>query len=327
MKKLQMLYLSRKDIEEIDISMEEIIVAIEKMFELKGRGLVEMPPKPGIHPKEESFIHAMPAYIPDMKSAGMKWVSGDSDNTKKNLPYTTGLIILNDPETCIPICVMDATWITGKRTGAANAVAAKYLARKDSETIGIIGCGVQGESNLEALMIVQKNIKKVFAHDTFSNKCNDYISKMERIYPNIEFKCVDEPREVVQNSDIIVTATRLLKNPKKIIEPEWFQEGAFGAPVDYDCYWKDEVFDLADKFCTDDVAQLLHTKEQMHYFQKINRIHGDLGEIVIGKVVGRENDKERIICSNLGMALSDVSTGIIVYHKAIEMNIGKWLEL
>ncbi len=143
-----MMYLSRKDVEAVNLQMPEIIDALEEMFKEKGEGRVEMPPKPGIHTREDAFIHAMPAYIPGLQSAGMKWVSGYPDNQKKKLPYISGLLILNDPDNAIPIAVMDATWITAMRTGAATAVAAKYLARRDSSSVGIIACGVQGRSNL-----------------------------------------------------------------------------------------------------------------------------------------------------------------------------------
>src|SRR3990172_9323192 len=137
------LYLSRADVESINLPMTEIIDALESMFREKGNGKVEMPPKPGIHTRPNAFIHAMPAYIPSLESAGMKWVSGYPANQEKGLPYISGLLILNDPETGIPLAVMDCTWITAKRTGAATAVVAKYLARPKSATVGIIACGVQ----------------------------------------------------------------------------------------------------------------------------------------------------------------------------------------
>ena len=118
------LYLSRRDVEATAVSMSEIIAALEEMFFDKGQGRVEMPPKPGIHPRPDCFIHAMPAYIPRLGSAGMKWVSGYPENLSRGLPYISGLLILNDPDTGIPTCVMDCTWITAMRTGAATAVAA-----------------------------------------------------------------------------------------------------------------------------------------------------------------------------------------------------------
>ena len=90
-----------------------------------------MPPKPGVHSRPDAFIHAMPAYIPALHAIGMKWVSGYPANQARGLPYITGLLILNDDETGLPLAVMDCTWITAMRTGAATALAAKYLARPE----------------------------------------------------------------------------------------------------------------------------------------------------------------------------------------------------
>ncbi|HDJ04723.1 MAG TPA: ornithine cyclodeaminase family protein, partial [Candidatus Bathyarchaeota archaeon] len=177
----EVLYLSRSDVEKVDLKMEEIIRVVEEAFREKGLGRVEMPPKPGIHPKKDSFIHAMPAYIPKMDAAGIKWVGGFPENYKHGLPYITGLLILNDPETGVPLSVMDCTWITAKRTGAATAVAAKYLARKDSRVFGIIGCGVQGRSNLEALMAVF-NLEEVRAYDINRENLKRYVEEMTLKY-------------------------------------------------------------------------------------------------------------------------------------------------
>ena len=110
------LYLSRKDVVSTGLSMGEIIEALDAMFLEKGNGKVEMPPKPGIHTQPDAFIHAMPAYIPSLGSAGMKWVSGYPANQEKGLPYISGLLILNNPENGIPICVMDCAWVTAMRT-------------------------------------------------------------------------------------------------------------------------------------------------------------------------------------------------------------------
>jgi ornithine cyclodeaminase/alanine dehydrogenase len=97
-----------------------------------------MPPKPGVHPRPDAFIHAMPAFLEGMGAAGLKWVSGFPRNPERGLPYISGLFILNDADTGLPLAVMDCTWITGVRTGAATAVAAKYLVRTESSTVGIV---------------------------------------------------------------------------------------------------------------------------------------------------------------------------------------------
>ena len=117
----QLLYLSQAEVIATGVTMAEIIDLLEIAFQEKGQGRVEMPPKPGIHPGSgDNFIHAMPAYIPALNSAGIKWVSGFPDNYKRNLPYITGLLILNDPETGFPLAVMDCIWITAMRTAAAT---------------------------------------------------------------------------------------------------------------------------------------------------------------------------------------------------------------
>ena len=146
------LYLSRSDVERVGVSMVEIVDALASMFREKAAGRIEMPPKPGIHTRPDALMHAMPAYVPALDAAGMKWIAGYPANPAKGLPYITGLIVLNDPDTGLPIAIMDGTWITAMRTGAASALAGRYLARPDSSTVGIVACGVQGRSNLEAFL-------------------------------------------------------------------------------------------------------------------------------------------------------------------------------
>ncbi|HDI00012.1 MAG TPA: ornithine cyclodeaminase family protein, partial [Firmicutes bacterium] len=102
----ELLYLSRSDVEAVALSMGRVIELLEKAFFEKGMGRVEMPPKPGVHPRPDAFIHAMPAYIPAMEAVGIKWVSGYPENSKRGLPYISGLLVLNDPETGLPTCVM-----------------------------------------------------------------------------------------------------------------------------------------------------------------------------------------------------------------------------
>ncbi len=168
----EILYLSRADVEAAGITMSEIIEALQTVFKEKGEGHTEMPPKPGIHPGGgDNFIHAMPAYIPALRSAGVKWVSGFPGNAKQGLPYITGLLILNDSETGLPIAIMDCVWITAMRTGAATAVSARYLARPDSATVGVLGCGVQGRTNVEALKELFP-VKRVMAYDVSTEALN-----------------------------------------------------------------------------------------------------------------------------------------------------------
>jgi len=319
-----MLYLSRKDVETAGMSMAEIIGSLDQMFKEKGEGKTEMPPKPGIHPRPDSFIHAMPAYIPSLESAGMKWVSGYPENQRKNLPYINGLIVLNDPETGVPICVMDCIWITAQRTGAATAVAAKYLARKDSSSVGIVACGVQGKSNLEALCCLF-NIKKVKAYDIYPDIARRFAKEMGNLL-KLEIEPVEKPEEAVKNLDIVVTSGPILKNPIPRIEAGWLAEGAFASAVDFDSYWQGAALAEADKLATDDLKQMDYYRQE-GYFRSTPEPYADLGEIVAGKKPGRQTDEERTISINLGLALDDMATAILVYNKAKENGIGLQLEL
>jgi ornithine cyclodeaminase/alanine dehydrogenase-like protein (mu-crystallin family) len=319
------LYLSRAEIDALKISMAEVINVVEEAFREKSEEKVEAPPKPGVHPQKDAFIHAMPAYMPRMRVAGVKWVSGFPENPKRGLPYISGLLILNDVETGFPICVMDCTWITAKRTGAATAVAAKYLAREDSKTFGILGCGVQGRSNLEALISVCKNLEVVKAYDVDTENLSKYVEETTTKH-EVQVVPVDSPKKAVENCDIVVTAGPILKNPKPVIESSWFKDGSFACALDFDSYWKPEAMRSMNKFCTDDVEQLRYYRQQ-GYFRDIPDVYAELSEIISGKKRGREGSRERIISMNLGLAIEDMATAKLIYEKAKKTKVGAKLPL
>ncbi|MFC1660951.1 ornithine cyclodeaminase family protein [Gemmatimonadota bacterium] len=324
MKPESFLYLSRKDVEAIGLPMSEIIEALEDMFREKGAGKVEMPPKPGIHPAPDAFIHAMPAYVPSLGAAGLKWISGYPGNQEKGLPYITGLLILNDPETGIPLAIMDATWITAQRTGAATAIAAKYLARPDSATVGIVACGVQGRSNLEALTCLFQ-VKKVKAYDLFPEIAEQYAREMREQF-QVEIEPVRTLSEAVTGLDIVVTSGPILKHPKPSIEAGWLAPGSFASLVDFDSFWKGAALREADKLATDDLVQLGFYRQE-GYFADTPEAYADLGEIVAQSKPGRETNDERTMAVNLGLALEDMATAVRLYERAKAKGIGTELSL
>lgn len=322
--KANILYLSKKDVAAVGLKMEHVVEALEKMFKEKGEGKVQMPPKPGIHPRKDSFIHAMPAYIPLLKAAGMKWVSGFPKNPERGLPYISGLIVLNNPETGLPLVIMDCVLITAMRTGAASAVAAKYLARPESETVGILGCGVQGRSNLTALNLFFP-IKKVKAYDINVHNQKKFIREMEASL-GLKIHGVKKPEDAVKGCEIIVTAGPILKKPHATIKPGWMDKGAFATLVDYDSYWSRRAMNEVDKFCTDDISQL-RSHQEIGYFKDIPPVHADLGQMVTGQKPGREDPQERTMTCNLGLALDDMAAAPLVYERAVKKGIGTWLPL
>ncbi len=325
MNKEQLLYLSQADVTSVGVSMAEIIELLETAFLEKGKGKVEMPPKPGIHPGGgDNFIHAMPAYIPALNSAGIKWVSGFPENYKRNLPYITGLLILNDHKTGLPLAVMDCVWITAMRTAAATAVAARRLARPESSVLGVLGCGVQGRTNTEALNVLFP-LERVMAYDVDPKAARSYADEISSRF-DLDVTAVDKPKEAVTGCDIVVTAGPILKTPHATIQAGWMDEGAFASLVDFDSYWHPAAMKETSKFCTDDIPQLLHYKE-VGYFQDIPPIHADLGELVLGVKPGRENPTERTMTCNLGLAMDDMAVAPTIYKQALEKGIGTWLPL
>ena len=319
-----LLYLSRADVEAVDLPMTRIIEMLEKVFAEKGEGRVEMPPKPGIHTRPDAFIHAMPAYIPALEAAGIKWVSGYPGNTEKGLPYISGLLVLNDPDTGYPLAVMDCTWITAKRTGAATAVAATRLARPESRTVGILACGVQGRSNLEALSC-RFELEAVKAYDIAPETAHDYAEEMgEKL--GLAVEVVATPAEAVRGMDLVVTSGPILKDPTPVIGAGWLAPGAFASPVDFDSYWQGEALQEIDRLATDDLAQMSYYREG-GYFKRTPEPYGDLGEIVAGRKPGRQSSSERTMSINLGLAISDMATAIEIYRVAREQGVGRELTL
>ncbi len=320
----KLLYLSQADVESVGLGMAEILAALEIAFREKGEGRVEMPAKIGIHTQPDAFLHAMPASIPAQKAAGMKWLAGYPQNSKRGLPYVTGLLILNDYETGLPLALMDCVWITAKRTGAATALAAKYLARPESESVGILGCGVQGQSNLEALKVLFP-LKRVFAYDTHPGRSAAFAERM-RAQLGVQVIAVTDPQHAVAGCDLVVTAGPILRKPHATIQQGWLEEGAFASLVDFDSYWHPDALREASKFCTDDVPQLEYYRK-LGYFQDIPPVYAELGELVTGKKPGREKPKERTFACNLGIALDDFATAPLIYAQALNRGIGTWLPL
>lgn len=321
----KILYLSQVDVVSIGMEMSEIVQLLETAFQEKGQGRVELPPKPGIHPGHgDNFIHAMPAYIPALNSAGIKWVSTFPGNALKGLPIVSGLLILNDPQTGIPIAVMDCQWITAMRTAAATVVAAKRLARPDSARLGILGCGVQGTTHTQALSVYFP-IEKVFAYDVSPQALKNF-SRTIQDQAGLKVIPVNKPQEAVTGCDLVVTAGPIMKKPHQTIKPGWFGKGAFASLVDYDSYWEPAALKEADKFCTDDLKQFDYFRN-IGYFQDVPPIHADLSELVAGIKPGRESADERTMACNLGLALDDMAVAPTIYHRALNMGIGTWLPL
>ena len=210
------------------------------------------------------------------------------------------------------------------RTAAATAVAAKRLARPDSAKLGILGCGVQGITNTEALN-VPFPIEEVFAYDVLPQAVKNF-SRTIQEQLGLNVTPVQSPQGAVTGCDLVVTAGPILKIPHRTIKAGWLDKGAFASLVDFDSYWEPAAMKEVDKFCTDDIRQFNYYKS-VGYFQDVPPIHADLGELVAKLKPGRESVEERTIACNLGLALDDMAVAPTIYHRAVEIGIGIWLPL
>jgi ornithine cyclodeaminase/alanine dehydrogenase-like protein (mu-crystallin family) len=316
------LYLSRADVEAVGLDMPAVIELVEAGFRERAAGRVDMPPKLGLSPHDGGFLHAMPAALPGLDAAGMKWVGGSVHNRTKALPYISGLIVLNDVETCLPCSIMDGTWITAQRTGAATAVAARRLARPESATVGILACGVQGRTNLRALATVFP-VRRVYAFDIDWEARVRFAAEMRHAL-QLEVIGVADPRDAVASSDLVVTSGPLRKEPRPTIDAGWLPPGAFVSAVDYDGYWTRDALAEFDRIVTDDLGQFAAYRAQ-GYFQRMRAPDCDLAALVTGAAPGRYHARERTMAMNLGVALEDVVVAREIDRRARAMGLGTWL--
>lgn len=319
------LYLSRRDVEHVNLPMPAILEVVEGVFRDKGLGSVEMPPKIGVHPTPDAFLHAMPAWVASARAVGIKWVSNFGENPKRGLPTISGLLILNDADHGFPVAVMDCTWITAKRTGAASAVAAKYLARRDAESLAILGCGVQGRSHLEAMLVAFPGLRTFTAYDQRPEALDRFADEARALFGTEVRRC-GTCEAAVRNADIVVSATEILKRPRPVIRPEWIKPGAFCMPIDFDAQFTPDAIRTMDLLYTDDVAQMEHYRA-MGYFRETPRAHGDLGDVVVGRKPSRENTTQRTMAMHLGLAIEDMVTAVQVYERARSLGVGTRLPL
>ncbi len=324
MQTVEFLYLSQKDVVDVGLTMKDAISIVEEVLTEHGRQEFENPPKPGIHTLGGAFIHAMPGFLPRKKAAGMKWVSGYSDNFQHGLPSIMGLIVLNDPNTGQPLAVMDGGYITALRTAAASGVSAKYLAAKDAGVLGIVGTGVQGRYHLLSLKEVLPRIEEVKIFDTNESVLAEFMS-VAKEHPSLNVITCTSARDVIEGADVIVTATGHLE--ERVYKAKWVKDGALVLPV-HTRGWEQALLNQADKFVVDDWQQFNNALGGSDgYYSPLPELYAELGEIVVRKKPGREDPSERIINFNFGMAIHDVFMATKVLERAKAKGIGMMLPL
>lgn len=309
------LVLTQSDIKSV-VDMTAVVPAIERAFGAHGRGETQMPVKVYLDlPQFNGDFRAMPAYIEG--SAGVKWVNAHPSNPERyGLPSVLGMYILSDPATAQPLAVMDATSLTAMRTGAAAAVATKYLARADARTVGFVGCGAQARTLHAALSVVLGEFD-VVAADASAEAATTFAAEVSGQAGQLADAA---------GCDIVCTATPV-REP--IIRREWVKPGAHINAMGADAHGKQEIETqiLLDACVVlDDWAQACGSGEVNVPLDSgaLSRdaIHGPLGEIVAGKLSGRESDDQITVFDSTGLAVQDVALARLIYDTALEAGVG-----
>lgn len=324
MNRLKTLLLTGKDVQKI-LPVAKTLEIVESAFRQHGEGKAILPPKLYLTlPRHVGDFRAMPAYLEPPKRCGIKWVNVHPGNRSRDLPTVMALIILNDPETGFPLAVLDGTSITKMRTGAAGAVAAKHLARKEASILGLVGCGAQAEAQLLFLLNIFKFEKIKFWGLTEKEKERFY-QNMKGMHAPLEAK--KTVRETVLDSDLIVTTT---PSRRPIVRREWVKPGAHLNAIGADAKGKEELeiaLLKAGKIVVDDWHQASESGEINVPFARgevtKKEIYGTLGEIVCGFKKGRTHSDEITIFDATGLAIQDIAVAWMIYQRARQDGLGK----
>ena len=322
------LLLTSRDVAAL-LTIEDCMAAVENAFKLYGEGKTEPPGILGVHAQDGGF-HIKAGLLELSRSYFAAKVNANfPENAQRfGLPTIQGVVVLCDGENGYPLALMDSIEITIQRTGAATGVAAKYLARPDSKTVTICGCGNQGRISLRALTKVLP-IEKAWAWDRDQAQVQTFANELAEEL-GIDIEVVGDLQAAVKQSDVCVTCTPS-KHP--FLKNDFVTPGTFIAAVGSDNPEKQELETVllsGNKLVADVLEQCATIGELHHALDEglISRenVYGELGEVVAGIKPGRTSNDEVIIFDSTGMALQDVVTAAAVYEKAMSAGLGRLID-
>jgi ornithine cyclodeaminase/alanine dehydrogenase-like protein (mu-crystallin family) len=312
-------YLSRADVEAVGLSALEVVDILEAAFRAKRAGDVEMPPKVGVHPRDDAFIHAMPAYLADTDAVGLKWVAGYPSNQPLGIPYIHGLFVLSDAATGRPLAVMDATWITEVRTAAASILGIRALAARPVESIGIVGCGRQGHAHLELAEQVFPTLRRVALFDRHRERAD----ALAAAHPKLDAQVASSAEEIAPGADVIVSTAAIVRQPERPLRRAHLNDATVACAVDFDATLSEDLFESARAFVVDDVAQYRYYRQQ-GYFAGYPADAVELAEVLADET---PRGRGLAIYVPLGIALEDVAVAAELNRRAAAEGLGSELPL
>jgi ornithine cyclodeaminase/alanine dehydrogenase len=274
-----------------------------------------------------SFILPHPAYIKPWNVVGDKWVGASAGNPARGLPYIMGQVLINEAETLKPLAIMEGGYLTAMRTAGHAAIGTKFLAKRNSRVLTIIGCGAEGKTHLEAIVkLGLYDLKEVRIFDVKEDAMLDFKKEMELVF-NLEIKLTESVQAAARGSDIICMVTTA---GKPVLLNEWVEPGTHvAATAVYDA--EPQITQKADKWVVGnnerDRLWIDNVEEYQLYGYSLVDVYGDLSEIVCGKKAGREDDNEITIMTHLGMGALDIACAYRAYQVARKDGLGLELDL
>jgi ornithine cyclodeaminase/alanine dehydrogenase-like protein (mu-crystallin family) len=323
-------YLNRLDIDELKITDDEILAAIESSLASQGRGETVIEPRVHLEPGVANghFNVLRGAIKAPIDSASVKVVGDFVDNYKQGLPSELAILLLFDPHTGIPKAILDASGITDMRTGAVTAIGAKYLARKNSKILGHIGARGTAYWNVRLLDRLF-DFEEIRVHSRRPESRNGFAERLARDLGK-PVVATEDWRSCVEGADIVVEASRL-NEPTPLLETDWIKPGAFMVPYGTMSAVELSLTDIMTKLVVDDWGQCKGGKfGSLRAHVETGRLseatlHAELGQIVAGLRPGRESDDETNLFWHRGLSLSDIALGHAMLTKAESLGIGQRL--
>ena len=312
-------YLSRAHVEAVGLSGTEVIEILEGAFRAKRTGAVEMPPKIGVHPRDDAFIHAMPAYLSDSDAVGLKWVAGYPGNQALGVPYLHGLFVLSDAATGRPLAVMDATWITEVRTAAASMLGIRALADGPVESVGMVGCGRQGHIHLELAGRVFPGLRRAALYDTHRERAE----ALGAAHPTLEVEVASAPEEVGSGAHVVISCAPIVRNPARPLRRAHLPDASVACAVDFDATLSEDLFTDAGMFAVDDLPQYRYYRQQ-GYFAGYPPQAAELADVLADEA---PRPRGLRVFVPLGIALEDVAVAAEVNRRATDAGLGRELPL
>jgi ornithine cyclodeaminase len=324
---IEILFLNGHDVERLMPSPDQLIDVVEAAVRAQGERRVVLEPRVHLIPDPafNGHFNLLRAYIEPLGVAGVKIVGDYHDNYKHGYPSEFGLLTLYEPHTGVPLAIVDATEITDWRTGALSALGARHLARGDSKVLGHVGARGTAFANVVLLDRlfdfdeIRVTSRRAESRDEFGRRLQERLGK--------EISVCDTMREVVEGADIVVEATRL-EEPEPLLKTAWLKEGVFFMPYGTMSTLELDVLSVMDKVLMDDWGQA-HAGNFGALRAHINAgllteetLYGELGDVVCGRLPGRERDDERILFWHRGLATTDVAVGQAIYKAAVEQGVG-----